>query len=102
MLGLSSSDINIIEIFENCISKMLDSVENILKKSKNIYLGHIIATQTSVLATSVYRYYLSHPMDSKKSERITDLKAKISSKLEGINYILDKLKENDISANYFE
>ena len=41
-------------------------------------------------------------MDEKKSSRILDLKEKIAMKLEAINYILDKLKENDVSINYFE
>jgi len=55
-----------------------------------------------VLVTAVYRYYLSNPMDEKKSSRIIDLKENIKKKIEEINQFLDKLKENDISFNYLE
>ena len=44
MLGLKGSDIDVIETFEICILKMLDSIENVLKKSKNVYLGYIICS----------------------------------------------------------
>ena len=54
------------------------------------------------MVTAVYRYYLSHPMDKKKSSKILDLKENIKKKIEGINQFLDKLKENDISFNYLE
>jgi hypothetical protein len=66
MIGLKSGDNDIIQIFEESIIKMLEAIMNVLKKSKNIYLAYIIGNQTAVLATSVYRFYLSHPMDDKK------------------------------------
>lgn len=66
MIGLRSSDSDTIKLFEDCILKMLESSLNVLKKSKNIYLAYIITNQISVLASSVYRFYLSHKMDNKK------------------------------------
>lgn len=66
MIGLRVSDYDIIQIFEDSILKLMDSVLIVLKKSKNVYLGFIIANQTVVMATSVYRFYISHPMNSEK------------------------------------
>ena len=39
MLGIKSSNIDIIELFEDSILKLLDSIENIIKKSKNVYIA---------------------------------------------------------------
>ena len=44
MIGLKASDIQVIETFEICILMMLDSLENVLKRSKNIYLGFVICS----------------------------------------------------------
>lgn len=44
MLGLKSSNIDIIELFEDSILKLLDSIENIIKKNKNVYVAYIISS----------------------------------------------------------
>jgi len=64
MLGLKGSDNEIIQIFEESIMKLIESIKNTLKRSKNVFLAFMIANQSIVMATSVYRFYLSHKMDS--------------------------------------
>ena len=43
MLGIKSSNIDIIELFEDSILKLLDSIENIIKKSKNVYIAYVLS-----------------------------------------------------------
>ena len=43
MLGITSSNIDIIELFEDSILKLLDSIENIIKKSKNVYIAYVLS-----------------------------------------------------------
>ena len=43
MLGMKSSNIDIIELFEDSILKLLDSIENIIKKSKNVYIAYVLS-----------------------------------------------------------
>ena len=43
MLGIKSSNIDIIELFEDSILKLLDSIENIINKSKNVYIAYVLS-----------------------------------------------------------
>ena len=44
MLGLKASDEKTIETLEISILDLLDSIENILKKTKNVYYGFMICS----------------------------------------------------------
>lgn len=63
MISLKTSDQDTIDIFEECILKMLESIEHVLKKDKNTYMGYLIATQAAMFASCIYRFYISHPIE---------------------------------------
>jgi len=59
MISPKASDQDTIEILENSILTMLESIYHVLKKENNTYMSYLIATQAAMFASCIYRFYIS-------------------------------------------